>query len=48
MPVEMSSDRFDELVGDALDEVPQELLNLLDNVVILARATCSASTRATR
>jgi len=35
MPVEMSSERFEELVGDALDEVPQELLNLLDNVVIL-------------
>jgi predicted Zn-dependent protease with MMP-like domain len=31
----MSSERFEELVGDALDEVPQELLNLLDNVVIL-------------
>jgi predicted Zn-dependent protease with MMP-like domain len=35
MPVEMSSERFEELVGDALDEVPQELLKLLDNVVIL-------------
>jgi predicted Zn-dependent protease with MMP-like domain len=35
MPVEMSRERFEELVGDALDEVPQELLNLLDNVVIL-------------
>jgi predicted Zn-dependent protease with MMP-like domain len=35
MPVEMSSERFEELVGEALDEVPQELLNLLDNVVIL-------------
>ena len=35
MPVEMSRARFEELVGEALDEVPQELLNLLDNVVIL-------------
>jgi len=35
MPVEMSRERFEELVGEALDEVPQELLNLLDNVVIL-------------
>lgn len=26
---------FDELVRDALDEIPQPLLNLLDNVVIL-------------
>ena len=35
MPVEMSVDRFEELVGEALDEVPQELLDLMDNVVIL-------------
>jgi predicted Zn-dependent protease with MMP-like domain len=35
MPVDMNRERFEELVGDALDEVPQELLNLLDNVVIL-------------
>jgi predicted Zn-dependent protease with MMP-like domain len=35
MPVEMSRERFEELVGEALDEVPLELLNLLDNVVIL-------------
>jgi predicted Zn-dependent protease with MMP-like domain len=35
MAVEMSRDRFEELVGDALDEVPQELLDLMDNVVIL-------------
>jgi predicted Zn-dependent protease with MMP-like domain len=31
----MSRERFEELVGDALDEVPQELLGLMDNVVIL-------------
>ena len=35
MPVTMSKERFEELVGDALDEVPEELLNLMDNVVIL-------------
>jgi predicted Zn-dependent protease with MMP-like domain len=35
MAVEMSRERFEELVGEALDEVPQELLRLLDNVVIL-------------
>ena len=35
MPVEMSRDRFEELVGEALDEVPVELLNLMNNVVIL-------------
>ncbi len=31
----MSRDRFEELVGEALDEVPVELLNLMNNVVIL-------------
>ncbi|SFT70197.1 Predicted Zn-dependent protease, minimal metalloprotease (MMP)-like domain [Actinopolyspora lacussalsi subsp. righensis] len=35
MPVEMSSQRFEELVGDALDRVPQQLLRELSNVVIL-------------
>jgi predicted Zn-dependent protease with MMP-like domain len=28
-------DRFEELVADALDEVPAELMALLDNVVVL-------------
>jgi predicted Zn-dependent protease with MMP-like domain len=31
----MSRERFEELVQDALDEVPDELLKLMDNVVIL-------------
>ncbi|SCG54781.1 Predicted Zn-dependent protease, minimal metalloprotease (MMP)-like domain [Micromonospora humi] len=31
----MSRDRFEELVGEALDEVPEELLGLMSNVVIL-------------
>ncbi|WP_238009284.1 metallopeptidase family protein [Dactylosporangium sp. AC04546] len=31
----MSKERFEELVGEALDDVPQELLDLMDNVVIL-------------
>lgn len=35
MPVEMTRDRFEELVRDALDEVPEELLGMMDNVVIL-------------
>jgi predicted Zn-dependent protease with MMP-like domain len=35
MAVEMSRDRFEELVGEALDEVPPELLQLMDNVVFL-------------
>ena len=34
--VEVSRRRFEELVADALDEVPAELMNqLLDNVVVL-------------
>ena len=35
MPIEMSRDRFEELVSDALDEVPEGLLELMDNVVVL-------------
>jgi len=31
----MTPQRFEELVADALDEVPAELLDLMDNVVIL-------------
>ena len=31
----MSRERFEELVGEALDEVPPELLELMDNVVVL-------------
>jgi len=33
--VRMSLERFDELVGDALDEVPERLTALMDNVVVL-------------
>ena len=35
VPVEMSRERFEDLVGEALDEVPADLLNLMDNVVVL-------------
>ncbi len=35
MAVEMTRDRFEELVGEALDLVPDELLQLMDNVVVL-------------
>ena len=35
MPVEMGRERFEELVGEALDRVPAELTRLLDNVVVL-------------
>ena len=33
--VEMSTDRFEELVATALDEVPPALTRLMDNVVVL-------------
>ena len=33
--VEMTRERFEELVGEALDEVPVELLSLMNNVVFL-------------
>jgi predicted Zn-dependent protease with MMP-like domain len=33
--VDMSRERFEELVGEALDEVPAELLKVMNNVVIL-------------
>jgi predicted Zn-dependent protease with MMP-like domain len=33
--IEMSRDRFEELVGDALDQVPAELSGLIDNCVVL-------------
>lgn len=31
----MTPQRFDELVGDALDQIPPELASAIDNVVIL-------------
>jgi predicted Zn-dependent protease with MMP-like domain len=33
--VDVSRQRFEELVADALDEVPAELMRLMDNVVVL-------------
>ncbi|MGW4064774.1 metallopeptidase family protein [Amycolatopsis sp. NPDC004747] len=35
MPVEMSRERFEELVSEALDEVPREFAKAMDNVVVL-------------
>ncbi|GAA1330881.1 metallopeptidase family protein [Saccharothrix algeriensis] len=35
MPVEMSRQRFDELVGEALDLIPPEFAAAMDNVVVL-------------
>ncbi len=31
----MSRERFEELVGEALDEVPRELLSVMNNVVFM-------------
>ncbi|MGV0993453.1 MAG: metallopeptidase family protein [Mycobacterium sp.] len=38
MPVRMSPERFEELVGDALDLIPPGLAQAIDNVVILVEA----------
>ena len=35
MAASMSSQRFDELVSDALDEIPPALAKAIDNVVVL-------------
>ncbi|MDQ4051988.1 MAG: metallopeptidase family protein [Actinomycetota bacterium] len=35
MPIEMSPERFDELVDQALDGIPDELASLVRNVVVL-------------
>ncbi|MET8848284.1 metallopeptidase family protein [Amycolatopsis sp. NPDC004625] len=35
MPVEMSRERFEELVSEALDAVPPEFAKAMDNVVVL-------------
>ncbi|MBA2554795.1 MAG: metallopeptidase family protein [Geodermatophilaceae bacterium] len=35
MVIQMSRTRFEELVSDALDEVPPDLTRLMDNVVVL-------------
>lgn len=35
MAVRMSPQRFEELVGDALDQIPPKLAEAIDNVVVL-------------
>ncbi|MFC4124039.1 metallopeptidase family protein [Nocardia rhizosphaerae] len=37
-PPRVSPERFEELVGDALDLIPPELSNAIDNVVVLVEA----------
>ncbi|MGH3641157.1 MAG: metallopeptidase family protein [Mycobacterium sp.] len=38
MAVRMGQQRFDELVSDALDEIPAALAKAIDNVVVLVEA----------
>jgi predicted Zn-dependent protease with MMP-like domain len=38
MAVRMSPQRFDELVSDALDQIPPKLTAALDNVVVLVES----------
>ncbi len=35
MPVDVSAERFEELVDDALDGLPEEVVAMLDNVAVL-------------
>ncbi|HEX5121286.1 MAG TPA: metallopeptidase family protein [Pseudonocardiaceae bacterium] len=35
MPVEMSAERFEELVADALDTIPRRFMAAMSNVVVL-------------
>lgn len=38
MPIDVDLARFEELVGDALDGLPDEIVSLLDNVVVVVAA----------
>ena len=35
MPIEVSAERFDDLVDDALDRIPESLASLVQNLVVL-------------
>ena len=35
MPVDLGREEFEELVSDALDEIPDEIASLIQNVVVL-------------
>ena len=37
MPVAVSDERFEELVGEALDSIPDELAQHMDNVAVFVR-----------
>ena len=42
--VEVPLERFEELVADALDEIPDDLWRLVDNVVVVVREGTDSST----
>ena len=48
MAVRMSPQRFDELVSDALDQIPPELAAAIDNVVVLVEEPPPRGTRPAR
>lgn len=35
MPMDMTAERFEELVNDAIDDIPDELFALIDNCVLV-------------
>lgn len=35
MPIEVSPERFDELVDDALDQIPESLVRVVENLAVL-------------
>ncbi len=41
--IDVPRERFEELVADALDEIPDELLRLMDNVVVVVREGMAGS-----
>lgn len=42
--VDVSLERFEELVGDALGEIPEDLWRLVDNVAVVVRDGTAGST----
>ncbi len=42
MPIDLDPDAFDEMVGRALDDLPDELARLVDNVVVLVEPEAPA------
>ncbi len=42
MPFDMSDEEFDALVGEAIEDIPEELLEHIENVVILVEDSAPA------